>query len=592
MTQQRTNKLVDKTKAFFPFFQWIKEYSKLSFNNDFFAGVITAILFVPQGMAYAMLAGLPVQVGLYASIVPPIIYAFLGSSRIMSVGPVSIAAIMIASTLASPEIAGLGSPMQNAFILAVEGGIILILMSVLGLSGLVNFLSHPVLTGFTSGAALVIIGSQLPILLGMQAADCGMNSNCLLSTLQTINLPTAAVGVGSLLILILMGGPLSSLLSRLNLGKQLVTAITKSAPLVCVLASTLLVIYFSLDKTAHISAVGAIPAELPRLNISVLFTSFEHWVTLLPSAFFISLIAYVESVAIAKIVASMRNEKICPNQELIALGVSNMASGMTGGMPVAGGLSRTMVVFTAGAQTQIAMLIAVVLLSVSLVSFADFLAHIPRATLAAIILIAVLPLVKLKSIITNWRYEKGDALSQVITLLGVVLINIETGLVLGVAMNIFCYLRRTSRPHIAVVGRIKDTDTYRNVKRHQVETWDKLLLIRIDENITFANINYIVNYIEGELKDKNVENIVLICSSVSHIDTTAVEALEQFIFTLREKLITLNLAEVKGPVLDKLNKIHFPETIQPGKVFFQTNNAVEALTANDRKEFTMAALNL
>ncbi len=575
MALQKTSNWLNK---YFPISIWLQSYTKEDLNGDIFAGIITAILLVPQGIAYAMLAGLPPQVGLYASILPPIIYAFLGTSKTLSVGPVSIAAIMIASALSAPEVATIGSPVENAIILAAEGGLILLLMAMLRMGGLVNFISHPVLTGFTSGAAILIILSQIPHLLGLSKNTCGLNLTCYSGYFQGINNYTLGLSFFSITLLIAFGSPLAALLNRFKVKKTIITGISKCAPLLVVIMTTFLVRLFQLSGDQHVTIVGEIQSGLPEIGFAFL-NNMAQWEALLPSASFIAIIAYVESVAIAKVTANLRNQKINPNQELIALGAANLATAFSGGMSVAGGFSRTMVNFSAGARTQMAMIIAVVLLSIAVIFFTEQFTYLPKAALAAIILIAILPLVKLREIITTWKYDKSDGTAEIITLLGVLAFGIEEGIALGVIITILSYLRRTSRPHIAIVGQIKGTEHFRNIKRHQVETWNNLLLIRIDENISFANVSYIIDFIEDEaIRNKELKHIVLIFSSVSYIDSTAFEALENLIIALKNKNNLLHLAEVKGPVLDKLKQTNFLDHLSPGQVFFQTIEAVEKLS--------------
>ncbi len=564
--------------TYFPISVWLKSYSKEDLNGDIFAGIITAILLVPQGIAYAMLAGLPAQVGLYASILPPLIYTLLGTSRTLSVGPVSIAAIMIASVLSAPEITALGSSVENAVILAAEGGVILLLMAVLRMGGLVNFISHPVLTGFTSGAAILIILSQLPHLLGLSKNQCHFDLNCYTHYFQLINHYTLGLSLCSITLLLTFGSPLPAILKRFNIKQNIITGISKCAPLLAIIITTYLVKTYHLADDQNVAIVGEIQSGLPEISFAFINNAVQ-WKTLLPSATFIAIIAYVESVAIAKVTAKLRNQKIDPNQELIALGGANLATAFSGGMSVAGGFSRTMVNFSAGARTQMAMLIAVILLSIAVIFFTEQFTYIPKAALAAVILIAIFPLVKLGEIMSTWKYDQGDGIAELITLLGVLALGIEEGIALGVMITILSYLRRTSRPHIAVVGRIEETTHFRNINRHQVETWKTLLLIRIDENISFANVNYILDFIEDQATNHTqLKHIVLIFSSVSYIDSTAFEALESLINTLKNKNILLHLAEVKGPVHDKLKQTEFLNHLNPGEVFFQTNEAVEKLS--------------
>jgi len=560
----------------FPIIGWLKTYTRQNFNDDLFAGIITAILLVPQGIAYAILAGLPPQLGLYASILPPVVYALFGTSRTLSVGPVSIAAIMIASALTAPEVSALGNPVQSALILSAESGIIMLLMALLRMGGLVNFISHPVLTGFTSGASILIIANQLPLTLGLKSLSCGIEIGCYIDYLQTSNIITLLISLTAFGLLLFFGKPLTAVLKRAGIKLSLVTAISKCGPLLTVLLATLAVNYFNLAAQHNVAVVGQVPSGFPALSLN--FINIEKWRILLPYAAFIALIAYVESVAIAKVTANFRGEKIVPNQELIALGAANLATAISGGMPVAGGFSRTMVNFSAGARTQMAMLIAAAILALSVIFFSSSFENIPKSALAAIILVAIFRLVRIKHIFHTWNYDRGDGLAELVTLLGVLLLGIEEGIILGIILTIASNLRKTSQPHIAVVGRVPETEHYRNIKRHSVETWHHLLLVRIDENITFANINYIEDYLAAELRRQpNIRHVVLIFTSVSDIDTTALEALENFNHALQASGKTLNIAEAKGPVLDKLQKTDFLEQLKPGKMFFCTEDAAKAL---------------
>jgi SulP family sulfate permease len=444
------------------------------------------------------------------------------------------------------------------------------------MGGLVNFISHPVLTGFTSGASLLIIASQLPQLAGLKSPDCGMELACYSHYVHAYNLPTLEIGLSAIGLLIIFSKALPSLLNKIGLSQAIVTAISKCGPLLAVLLGTAAVAYFSLQTGYNVAVVGAVPSGFPALNLY--FISVDKWQILLPSAAFIALIAYVESVAIAKVTANLRGEKVEPNQELIALGAANLATAISGGMPVAGGFSRTMVNYAAGAKTQMAMLIAALILGGAVILFTPWFENIPKAVLAAIILVAIIPLVRLQNIVHTWRYDRGDGIAELVTLLGVLALGIEEGISLGIMLTIASHLRKSSQPHIAVVGRIPDTEHFRNIKRHQVETWKHLLMVRIDESITFTNINYIEEFLENELRRQpDIKHVVLIFTSVSDIDTTALEALETINQTLQTKGLTLNIAEAKGPVMDKLEKTDFIEQLKPGKVFFRSMDAVKEL---------------
>jgi SulP family sulfate permease len=570
-----TRQYLQLTK-YLPIFSWLKTYSRQDFNDDFFAGILTAIILVPQGIAYAILAGLPAQMGLYASILPAAVYALLGTSRTLSVGPVAIAAIMVAHVLSLPEVQNLGNPTQVALILGAECGLVMLLMAVTGMGSLVNFISHPVLDGFTSGAALLIILSQLAPLTGLGQYSCGVDLSCLQKYLLSYKPVTLVIGFTALITLIFFIKPLSAVLKKSKMPLPLSTAISKCGPLFVVIVSTWAVTRFYLYNNYGVAVVGEIPTGLPTLKMD--FFVLESWHLLLPDAAFIGLIAYVESVAIAKVTANLRGEKVFPSQELIALGMANLATAITGGMPVAGGFSRTMVHFSAGARTQMAMLIASGMLVFAVVFCSEKFTQIPKAVLAAIIIIAVHRLVRIRHIIHTWNYDRGDGIAEVVTLLGVLVLGIEQGIALGIALTIASQLRKASHPHIAVVGRIPKTEHYRNVNRHTVETWHHLLLVRIDESLTFANINFVENYLIDELNRKpNTKHVVLIFTSVSDIDATALEALEGINTRIKAIGKTLNIAEAKGPVMDKLHKTDFLNQLSPGKVFFRTEDAAKEL---------------
>lgn len=559
---------------FFPIFSWLKTYRRTDFNSDFFAGIVSAILSVPQGIAYALLAGLPPEFGLYASILPKLFYAILGTSYTLSIGPVSVAAIMIANALASPAVTQLGTPLQSAVILSAESGVIMLLMAMCRMGGLVNFISQPVITGFTSGAALLIIANQLPLTLGLESPACNINPNCYATYFQGANLATLFMSLAALAILLFFNKPLSKLLKKVSVSLALSNAITKCGVIFAVISTTFAVTYGELN----VAIIGKIPAGLPYLSVD--FIDITKWKVLLPPATFIALISYIESIAIAKTMANVQGEKINPNQELLALGLSNFASAVSGGMPVAGGFSQTMVNFSAGARSQISMIIAVIVLAITMVFFSDWINNIPKSALAVIILVAIVPLVRIKSIFHSYHYDKGDGIAEAMTLLGVLILGVEEGITLGIFLTFISHLRKTSHPHIAVLGRIPNTPYYRNAKNHDInylETWDSLLLLRIDGSITFANINFIEEFIASELKfAPKVKHVVIDFSSVSDIDMTALQALEQLNLHLKAAGICFNLAEVKHFVFVKLKKSHLFDQLN-GQVFFDTDAAVKAL---------------
>lgn len=558
---------------------WLANYRREDLQDDLTAGVITAILLVPQGLAFALLAGLPPEIGLYASVAPPIVYALLGSSRPLSVGPVSVAALLVANALGAAGLAP-GDPayLSDALLLAALTGAVLLLMAVLGLGALVNFLGHPVLSGFISGAAVLIILSQLATLLGMPAAPAGSGAGMVAHYWHAapgLHLPTAVLGLGSMVTLLLFRGPLVRLLERLGVSARMASLTSRVGPLAMVAGATALVTWLGLDRLG-IAIVGQIPAGLPTPRLD--FVDLQRAVELLPAALMIALIGYVESVSVAKALAFRRRQKIDNNQELVALGAANMAAAVAGGMPVAGGFSRSMVNFAAGAKTQLAAIITGLLVGLTALFFTPWFHDLPRAALAAIIVVAVSALIDWQMVVRTWRYDRADAVALLVTFGGVLAFDIEIGLLLGLVVSIGTFLGRSSRPHIAIVGRIRGTEHYRNVKRHQVETWADLLLVRVDRSLFFANVARVEDVVAAAAAEQpRLRHLVLICSAINTIDHSAVESLEALAESLREAGVTLHLAEVRGPVMDRLLRSDLLERLTPGQVFLSTEDAVRAL---------------
>ncbi|MDY6941828.1 MAG: sulfate permease [Pseudomonadota bacterium] len=566
----------------FPLIEQLQNYRREDWVSDLTAGVITAVLLIPQGMAYAMLAGLPPQTGLYASVAPPILYALLGTSRTLAVGPVSVAAIMVASVLSAPEFAGGGDYLTNAVVLAAECGLILLVLGTLRAGVLVNFISHPVLSGFTTGAAVLIMVSQLRHLTGIQL-ESGLTPATTvwqsLTSLSSVNLATVMLAALSLLALYGMGRPLTRYLVKREWAPASITAISKSAPLMVVALGTFTVLLFALNDRYGVAVVGAIPSGLPQPSLG--FLSADTWFALLPSAALIALIGYVESVSVAKFLANRERNRIDPDRELVALGAANLGSALSGTMPVAGGFSRTMVNHAAGAKTQVAALITAVLVGLAVMFLTPLFTYMPQAALAAIIVIAVSSLIDVGTIKHAWHYDRADALALMVTLVGVLVFGIEHGLLLGIAISLAAFLWRAGHPHIAVVGRVPGTEHYRNINRHQVCTWDTILLMRVDESLYFANAGVVEDVVMDELRQRpDVEHVVLICSAVNFIDASAEDMLERLRDSLAGNGMTLHLAEVKGPVMDRLERIDFYARLRPGQVFLSTDQAVHALVAS------------
>ncbi len=577
---QSNNKTNDRGKSlalierFFPCLRWVQRYTRDDLEGDLAAGIITAILLVPQGMAFAILAGLPAQIGLYASILPPIAYAVFGTSRTLAVGPVSVAAIMVAHALS--DLPSSIDPLQAALTLALIAGAVLLLMGFAGMGLVANFLSHPVLSGFIHAAVILIVLNQLPNLTGINLPGewtiAGITDSVMDSLAATRGI-TLLIGAVSIALLLLAGGAVVTLLIRLGVSQHRATVVSRTAPLLVVIMATAAVSLGGLD---FVATVGTIPQGLPMPTLAL--PQAQLAIELLPAAILIGLVGYVESVSIAITLANRRRQHIDANQELIGLGAANIAAGVAGGMPVAGGFSRTMVNFSAGARTQFAAIITAVLVAAVALFFTPLLENLPKAALAAIIIVAVSRLVDVRAIINIWRFDRVDGLVLLATALSVLAIGIEPGLAIGIALSLISFVVRAARPHVAVMGRIRGTEHFRNVRRHQVETWPQLLFLRVDENLTFANAAFLESLVSRKLAARgDIRHVILVLSSVNSIDSTALEVLERLAESSREAEVTLHLSDVKGPVMDRLERSKLLKAIEPGQVFLSAHQAAETL---------------
>lgn len=557
---------------------WLLTYQRRDLGDDALAGTITAILLIPQALAYALLAGLPPEVGLYASVIPPILYALTGSSRTLAVGPVAVAAVMVAAALGGFAEGDPARALAGGLWLALLSGLFLLLFAFLRLGWLSHFVSHPVLNGFSTGAAITIIGTQVPalvgILLGNQESFLDLLQE-LLPRLASINGLVLGCGLLTMTLLLLARNQLPGWLQVLGLSRKQAALSARMMPLLLVVGAILL--SASLQGEAQMPVVGSIPQGLPAPSLDFLFV--PGWQGLVGSALLIALIGYVESLSVARLLALRRRQRIDPDRELLALGVTNIGSAAFGGMPVAGGFARSMVNFDAGARTQLAAIITAGWVALAAFAFTGALAPLPKVVLAAIVVVAVTQLIDLRGIVSTWRYDRGDGLAQLATVLGVLALGIEPGLLLGIGLALAITLRRTSNPHIAVVGRVPGTEHYRNILRHQVVTWPELLLVRVDENLYFANVPQVESRLLALVADHpQAKQLVLILSGVAAIDASGLELLESLEQSLQEAGMQLHLAEVKGPVMDKLQGTHFMRALGADHVHLSTELAVQRLS--------------
>ena len=536
-------------------------------------------MLIPQSLAYALLAGLPAEVGLYASILPLVAYAIFGTSRVLAVGPVAVVSLMSASALSALGLETLEDYVAASAVLALMSGALLVAMGALKLGVVANLLSHPVIAGFITASGLLIAISQAKHILGVQAS--GHNLPEILSSLGQglgqVNFVTLILGLGVLAFLFWLRLGLSDLLqNKLGLSKQMSGTIVRIGPVFAVLGTIALSWGFDLPAL-EVSVVGAVPTGLPPIGMPQLDRSLLT--ALIGPAVLITIIGYVESVSVAQTLAAKRRQKIDPTQELTALGAANIASGLSGGYAVTGGFARSVVNFDAGARTPAAGALTAIGLTLAALYLTPFLYFLPTATLAATIIVAVLSLVDLSILKTAWSYSRADFAAVFVTVVLTLLIGVETGVGAGVLTSIALFLWKTSRPHVAEVGQVPGSEHFRNIDRHQVLTDPSLVTLRIDESLYFANARRMEELILERVHRGNgqLRHVVLMCSAVNEIDLSALESLEAINHQLGDLGVKLHLSEVKGPVMDRLKRSHFLQDLT-GQVFLSQNCAFQNLS--------------
>lgn len=492
---------------------WLRSYKRSWLPGDLTAGLIVTVLLIPQSLAYAMLAGLPPQAGLYASILPLLAYAAFGTSMTLAVGPVAVVSLMTASALQPLAAAGSPEYVALAVQLALLSGAMLLAFGGLRLGFIAQFLSQPVVGGFIAGSAILIAFSQARPLL--------------------VNAPTAAIGISTIGFLIFARKFLPGLAGKL-------------APMVAIVLATVMMAFLDFEG---VSVVGSLQGGFSGVGVTLptLQGISELWL----SALLISLVGFVESISVAR--ALRRSERIAADRELIGLGAANVASAVSGGFPVTGGFARSVVTHAAGANTPLAGVTSALLMAGVLAGLTGWFYYLPHAVLAATIIVAVISLIDWRAFRETWRYDRGDGLAFLATLAGVLAFGVERGVVVGVVLSLALVVWRGSRPHIAVVGRVPGTEHFRNVERHEVETIPGLLALRIDESLFFGNAAVIEEHIERLLAAApGTTRLLLLFSAVNGMDATALGVLTELEESLARRGVTLYLAEVKGPVMDRL----------------------------------------
>ena len=558
----------------FPILSWSKIYSRQDAAQDGLAAVIVTIMLIPQSLAYAMLAGMPPEAGLYASILPIIVYAIFGSSRVLAVGPVAVVSLMTAAALGSVAESGTADYATAALTLAALSGAMLFGMGLLRMGFIANFLSHPVIAGFITASAVLIAMGQIGPLIGVKMTGASLPElvESFWAGKAAFNWQTLVIGALGLAFLSWVRRRMKPALRSLGVGPVLADVLTKAGPVVAVAASTLAVWGFGLD----VAVVGAVPAALPPLTSPSFDLALIRELAM--PAFLISIVGFVESVSVAQTLAARKRQRIRPDQELIGLGAANLAAGFSGGFPVTGGFARSVVNADAGAATPAAGIYTALGLAVAALALTPLLYFLPKATLAATIIVAVLGLVDLSILKKTWGYSRADFAAVAGTILVTLALGVEAGISTGVILSIALHLWRSSRPHVAEVGLVAGTQHFRNILRYEVITDPSVLSLRIDESLYFANTRYLEDLIlERTAEDQNLRHVILMCSAVNEIDMTALETLEALMMHLKDRGIALHLSEVKGPVMDRLQRSSFLDHLT-GRVFLSQHEAFASLT--------------
>lgn len=569
---------MSKLATVFPILDWGCRYSRVALIDDVMAALLVTIMLIPQSLAYALLAGLPAEVGLYASILPLFAYALFGTSRVLAVGPVAVVSLMTATAITPIAAVGTAEYATAAMTLALLSGAILLVMGILNLGFIANLLSHPVISAFITASGILIALGQLGSILGIQISGKTLSELLprLVENLPKTNAPTLALGLVVLGLLFWFRNGLVPSLVRLGLPIRKAELVSKAAPILVVGASIFAVVLLGLDSKG-VKTVGRIPQGLP--HFSPLNLDLTLWAHLVVPALLISLIGFVESVSVAQTLAAKRRQRIAPNQELIALGSANLASAFSGGFPVTGGFARSVVNFDAGAQTPAAGAFTAVGITFVALFLTPLLTFLPIATLGATIIVAVTSLIDFKIPRILWRYSKSDFVAFAITITATLMLGVELGVIIGVGVSLALLLWRSSHPHAAIVGRVPGTQHFRNVTRHHVTTVPQILTIRIDEALTYLNARWLEEFVLEQVSEHlAMRHLILMCSAVNAIDASALESLEAINHRLADGGVKFHLSEVKGPVLDRLKRSPFLDDLT-GQVWLSQNEAFETLAA-------------
>lgn len=543
-----------------PPLRWLRGYDRSTLRADVVAGVTVAVMLVPQSMAYAALAGMPPVTGLYASVVPVAVYALLGTSRQLAVGPVALVSLLTASALAPLAGGDSGTYVALAAALALLAGAMQVVMGALRLGVLVNFLSQSVVSGFTSAAAVIIALTQIGDLLGIDTERSTTAIGALRALAASPGTPepwTIAVG--------------STSVAALLLGRRLAPRVPW--PLLVVAVTTAVTALLGLAERG-VGVLGEVPAGLPAPVLPPV--SVEHVTALLPPALVIALIGYLENISLAKAIAARTRDEVDANQELFAAGVANLTAGLFRAFPVAGGFARTAVSVQAGARTPMAGLVAAVVVAAAVTFLTPLFFHLPQAVLAALVVVSVLGLIDAGSAAQAWRVKRADGVTLALTFVATLLLGVELGIGVGVVASLGLFVWRTANPHTAELGRVEGTEILRNVDRYRTRVDPRVAVVRVDGPLYFANAKFVEGWLGGlPARRPGLGAVVLDCSAVTDLDTSGDHTLAGLLADLAGKGVTLHLATVRGPVRDVLQRSGLWEALGPGRVHADVGEALE-----------------
>lgn len=575
-----------KMESLLPFLKWTKGYNRTTFLDDSIAALVISMMLIPQSLAYAMLAGLPPQAGLYASLLPLIAYALLGSSGPLSVGPFAITSIMTATALASLFATNNFNTEQMltaAAILALLSGSFLLAFGFFRLGFLTNFISFPVVTGFIAGSAIIIASSQFGSILGLEIHTDDLFHTLIqvAQQLDQINVITLIFSLLLLVFLYFVPKLLRAFIFKLTQKNLIADSLSKATPVIAIALSIAAVMLLDLQSYG-IKVIGDIPVGLPALSLpdwQSLSLSSEDWKGLLNSALLISIIGFISSLSAAQTFAAKQRQRINPNQEAIALGVANISASCSSAFPVSASLSRSAVSFNAGAKTPASSALTAMSIFLCCLFLTPYLFYLPIVTLAAMILLAVISLFDLQAIKRTFAYSLKDFSALIITLILTLTQGLEWGLIAGIVVSIGLHLYRSSSPHVAILGQVPNTEHFRNIERHNVITDEKILSVRIDASLYFANARFLADKINQLVaQSPKAKHLILNCSAINDIDASAVESLLAVNLYLKEAGINFHLSEVKGPVMDRLKRSPFFDQLS-GNIYLSHHQAWTDLTS-------------